>query len=522
MKRLQIWNLIFAAVLLLQIAAEALTLGFILRLDVLPAKYNAIIIAVFVFLTLLTGLLLFLHAKGKTVGVVRRLIACALALLIVCGCAVASVAVSEVYETMHQITKQPETGEMRTVYIRADDPAKTLQDAAGYTFGVVENFDIVSTQQAIAGIERMLDKKIPVIGYPSMDAMVDSLYDKTVDAIIMNSAYTAILEEEGYVDFFAKTKILYEVAVEGWVKPTEPTQPEKPTAPAQSVPGIPGPPENTEPAVERTVTNTPFVLYISGSDTRYSYLPKTSLSDVNILAVVDPVNKRVLLLNTPRDYYVKNPAGNGIRDKLTHCGSFGVECSIQALEDLYGINIDYYARINFTGFKTLIDAIGGVSVYSPIEFTRDGVYVPKGTNLLSGEQALMLARERYNMPNGDNDRGKSQMRVIKAVLEKVTSGKTIISNYTGILDSLQGMFTTSFEMEQISQLVKMQLDDMADWTIQSYAVSGVGGRDVTYCYPSRKLYVMYEDQEQVDHGAYLINKVLSGQALTEEDLQGPK
>ena len=170
----------------------------------------------------------------------------------------------------------------------------------------------------------------------------------------------------------------------------------------------------------------------------------------------------------------------------------------------------------------MIDEIGGITVYSPIEFTRDGIYVPKGTNLLNGEQALILARERYNMPNGDNDRGKSQMRVIKAVFEKVTSGKTIISNYSGILNSLQGMFTTSFEMDEISQLVKMQLGDMADWTIQSYAVTGFGGRDVTYCYPSRKLYVMYEDQEQVEHGTYLINKVLSGQTLTEEDLQGPK
>lgn len=519
MKRSRLWNVIFAAVWGFQLIAQGLTLAIVWRLDVLPAKYNALLIGVFAILGVLTGALLFLHRKGKAVGMLRRILACVLALATVCGCAVAAVAASKVYDTLHQITKEPEAGETRTVYVRADDPAESLQDAADYTFGIVDNFDWDATQQAVAGIESSLGKKITTVSCPSMDVMVDGLYDSTLDAMILNSAYTAILEED-YADFFEKTRILCEVEVEGWTGPTEPTDPVEPTDPSQ--PGNTGETEATEPAVERTVTNTPFVLYISGSDTRNSYLPKNSLSDVNILAVVDPVNKQVLLLNTPRDYYVKNPAGNGVRDKLTHCGSFGVECSIQALEDLYGINIDYYARINFTGFKTLIDAIGGVSVYSPIEFTRDGVYVPKGTNLLNGEQALKLARERYQMPNGDNDRGKSQMRVIKAVFEKVTSGKTIISNYSGILDSLQGMFATSLEMEQISQLVKMQLDDMASWTIQSYAVSGTGGRDVTYCYPSRQLYVMYEDEEQVAHGAYLINKVLSGQALTEADLQGPQ
>lgn len=520
MKRSKIWNLIFAAVLLLQLAAEGLTLAIIWRLDVLPAKYNTLVIVVFAMLGLLTGLILFLHGKGKNVGMARRLIACMLALVIVCGCAAASVVASKVYDTLHEITKQPETGETRTVYIRVDDPAESLQDAAAYTFGIVENFDAVSTQQAVAGIESSLGKKISVISCPSMDALVDRLYDKTLDAMILNSAYTAILEEEGYADFFEKTKILCEVAVEGWSIPDDPINPEQPTDATES--NIPGETEVTEPKAERTVTNAPFVLYISGSDTRYSYLPKTSLSDVNILAVVDPVNKRVLLLNTPRDYYVKNPAGNGVRDKLTHCGTFGVECSMQALEELYGIDIDYYARINFNGFKTLIDEIGGIAVYSSVDFVRDGVHISKGTNYLNGAEALIFARERYQMPNGDNDRGRNQMKVIKAVIEKVTSGKTIISNYSGILNSLKGLFTTSFEMDQISQLVKMQLDDMASWTIQSYSVTGINGRDVTYCYPSQKLFVMYEDKEQVDHGTYLIKKVLSGQELTEEDLKGPQ
>lgn len=521
MKRSHIWNFIFAAILLLQLAAEGLTLAIIWRLDVLPTKYNIAVIAVLVLLGLITGALMFLHGKGKKVGMVRRIIACVLALATVCGCGAASSVASTVYNTIHEITKEPVTGETRTVYVLADDPAKDLQDAAGYTFGIVENFDEAGTLQAIDAIESTLGKSISIAGYTSIGGMTGGLYAKEVGAIILNSAYTAILEEqEAYADFFEKTRVLCEVDVEGWMKPTEPTEPEKNTD--VSKPSVPGETVVTEPQVERTVTNSPFILYISGSDTRYSYLPKTSLSDVNILAVVNPVTKQILLLNTPRDYYVKNPAGNGVRDKLTHCGSFGVECSMQALEDLYGINIDYYARINFNGFKTLIDAIGGIEVYSSVEFTRDNVHIQKGMNYLNGEQALIFARERYQMPNGDNDRGMNQMKMIKAVIEKATSGTTIISNYSGILNSLTGVFTTSFEMDEISQLVKMQLNDMASWTIQSYSVTGFNGRDVTYCYPSEKLFVMYEDEEQVDHGTYLMEKVMAGEALTEEDLKGPQ
>jgi LCP family protein required for cell wall assembly len=261
----------------------------------------------------------------------------------------------------------------------------------------------------------------------------------------------------------------------------------------------------------------PFVVYVSGSDTYGSQIVKTGRSDVNILAVVNPMTKQVLLINTPRDYYVENTAGGGARDKLTHCGIYGAECSMQALGDLYGMGIDYYAKINFTGFETLIDAIGGITVYSDVSFSKPNVTVYEGENYFNGSQALAFARERKLLAGGDNARGKNQMKVIKAVLQKMMSG-AIITKYAEVLDSLEGMFETSMDRSEINSLVKMQLSDMASWNIQSFAVTGEGDSKTNYSLPGMSVYVMLPDEELVAQASGLINKVVNGEILTEADL----
>ncbi len=273
----------------------------------------------------------------------------------------------------------------------------------------------------------------------------------------------------------------------------------------------------TEETVPQNIK--PFVFYIAGSDSYDDYLPALTRYDVNILVAVNPQTKQVLLLNTPRDYFVENPAGGGVRDKLTHCGNFGIKCSIQALQKLYGLQVDYYGRINFSGIKTLIDAVGGVTVTSSVSFVGiEKTQFVVGENHLNGAQALEFARERKHLPNGDHDRGKNQMKVINALIQKMTSGTTLIANYAQILNGLSGMFETSMGMDDISKLVKMQLADMASWNVQSYAVSGKGGYEVTYSWPGQELWVMYVDEAHVAYASGLVKRVLSGDTLTQEDL----
>ncbi len=506
LKKNKVLTGIVIAFFALQLIAEGMAVYMIFRLNMLPALYGAILAGVFVFFALVTGLLMFLHRKGKTPGITRRISACVLAVLVILGSGLAYVVTSDVYKTMETVTTPEVSKVTRSIFVRTEDPAQTLADTAGYTYAIVENYDVDSTQQAIKVIETELDKTVEVKQFVTVPEMVDALCSGSVDAMILNGAYIQILEDmEGYTDVCEKIRLLHEVPVTEWTPPTQETEPLE-TQPVQ---------------VEQNITNTPFVVYISGSDTRNSYLPTHTRSDVNILVVVNPTTKQILLLNTPRDYYVENPAGGGSRDKLTHCGIYGVDCSIKALEMLYGVDVDYYGRINFTGFETLIDAIGGITVYADRSFTTfNGVYVGAGENYMNGHEALSFARERYKLSGGDNARGQNQMKVIKAVIQKMTSGKTIISNYSEILSSMQGMFVTSMPMEDISSLVKMQLSDMATWDIHTFAVTGRNGSAVTYSAPGQNLSVMYVNDQLVSHASGLIDKVMEGQILTAADISG--
>jgi len=195
-----------------------------------------------------------------------------------------------------------------------------------------------------------------------------------------------------------------------------------------------------------------------------------------------------------------------------------VDCSMEALEGLYGIDITHYGQINFKGFETLIDAIGGITVVAEHSFKTEAGYIQKGENFLNGHQALFFARERYNVSGGDNGRGRNQMRVITAVIEKMTNGTTIISNYAGILDSLEGTFSTDLQMSDISSLVKMQLSDMAKWNVKSFAVIGTNGSEKTYSAPGHYASVMYPNDAAVAQASQLVQKVLDGAVITDEDL----
>ena len=259
-----------------------------------------------------------------------------------------------------------------------------------------------------------------------------------------------------------------------------------------------------------------FAMYLSGSDTRGNKLTK-SRSDVNIIAVVDPVNRQLLLVNTPRDYYVANPAGNGAKDKLAHCGLYGTDNSRQALSALYDIPIAYAAQINFKGFETLIDALGGVTIVSDTAFTTTGGYsIQKGENTLNGAQALSFARERSKLAGGDVARGQNQMKLIAALM-KQASPANIMANYREILSSLEGMFATDMPLNTITKLVTTQLDDLNDWEVFSCSVTGTDGTDYNYS-SGGSAYVMYPDADSVTHAADLMQRVLKSEGITQEDV----
>ena len=487
---------VFTVIWFIQLIVEAVMAVLLLRLNMLPTKYFAVLVVLLVLAAIITRVLMRPKAGKweKKSGKAKRSVGCVLSLIVIAVCAVASHAVFTLNNTFAAITNN-NVSAVVGVYVLADDPAESIQDAAGYTFSVMDSYDAEAVEKAVANIEKDLGTELTVRDYDTTFDMVDALYAQEVNAIILSESYIDVLESmDGYSDFSDRTRLLDTHIVEKRIDEAA----------------------NEVLAAVKDPTKEPFLLYISGNDARRELLADGG-SDVNILVAVNPEAKQILMVNTPRDYFVANPAGDGAKDKLSLCGLYGIENSMGAMTQLYGQPISYYAKINFTGFKTLVDALGGVTVYSDVAFTAGATEIRAGENHLNGTQALAFARERKNLAGGDNTRGKNQMKLIAAMINQLSAGN-LLSNYSQILGSLEGMFATNMSMDTISSLVKMQLSDMASWDILSFAVTGDNGKDAPYSQGGLYAYVMYPHDDMVAKASDLMGRVLNGEVLTEADL----
>ena len=342
------------------------------------------------------------------------------------------------------------------IVVRADDPAQEIADTKGYQFGIVDDLSkdeketLLETIRRDTGLKKVEDIKFK--SYSSAIEAVNCLLEKDVDAAVYREAYGSVLEEviDSYAD---NVRVVnnYEIRTEMEYESVEPGE--------------------------------PFHLLISGIDVKGD-ISQASRSDVNIIVTINPKTKKILMTTTPRDYYVEIPeVSNGMRDKLTHAGIYGEDASIRTLENLYNVDISYYVRVNFTTLIDIVDAIDGVDVWSDYDFdcfTDHKVHIDKGWNHLNGRQALAFCRERYSFPDGDNQRGKDQEAVLKAIIEKVTSPALIV-NASALLDSMRGSFQTDLPESKIAELINQQLSEGTDWVILRQAAdSGGGGMENTY------------------------------------------
>lgn len=511
-KRRKIMNMVFLAVFLALLVVQVVALVAVIRLKMLPTLLVVLMIVVFLAYDVLVANFMFLRGKrvpkkmAKKAARKRRIIAGVLAVVMFSGCVVVSNVANDVRKTIESVqAKQPEeeeepVGITRTVFVRTHDGAQTLADAKDYSFGIIEGYDDVCTQQAVAAIEAQLGSKINTKSFLSVFEMANAVMAGQLDAMILKSGYISILEADDRYEMFSEnTRALADVEIEGNGVELDGS----------------GLTMNAEANIAENGKLKPFIMYISGSDSREGTLDGNTRSDVNILAIVNPETRQVLLLNTPRDYYVPMPLKEGAYDKLTHCGVYGIECSMDALAALYDCDVQYYGQMNFGGFRRLVDAIGGITVHSDVAFTlyKNVGKIKVGDNELNGQKALAFARTRKGLDGGDLDRGKNQMKVIKAIIEKATSGTTIITNYTAIMDSIEGMFVTNVPMSLISEIVKKQLSDMSGWNIVSYSVKGEGQNLECYSAPGEKLYAIQPNQTYVDKAKAKIQQVLNGEIL---------
>ena len=251
------------------------------------------------------------------------------------------------------------------------------------------------------------------------------------------------------------------------------------------------------------VTSRPFNVYISGIDV-YGDINQESRSDVNLIASVNPGTHKILLTTTPRDYYVRIPGVSGEeRDKLTHAGNYGVDTSMATLEELYGTEIPFYIRVNFTSVEEIVDVMGGIDVESELSFTTSKaageiVEVKEGMNHFNGKQALAFVRERKALADGDNQRGKNQQALLSALIKKTVS-PMIIFHANEMIGSVAGNADTNLSEAQIKSLIRMQVSQMKGWEIESVAAEGDGsGKQYCYSYQGGPLYVSVPDESSVE------------------------
>ena len=498
MKKMKIFRQVFPyALILILVIFDVIFLLSAKSTQILPAKYFAVLTALISVITFLICFLLFIdkirHKEVKSKF--KKITAYILTAVLVLISAMGSYVSCKFSNTLNSIASNQVTESFTGVYVLKDDPARTVEDLAGYDIGFQDFGDTYSVNYALKEMKNIIGDSLSAQGFDTVLKMADALYNGEIKALVTDISYIELLKEiDLYKDFSSKTKLVAKYSVL----------------------------EKNEPVYEEDnkiySVYDPFVVYLSGSDTRSTYLAK-SRSDVNILAVVNFKTHQVLLVNTPRDYYVSNPAGNGALDKLTHCGIYGLSCSAQALADLYGCKVSYCAQINFTGFETLVDTIGGISVYSDVDMPSniEKYSIKKGENHMNGDQALHYARDRYSYASGDNARGNHQMQIIKAIIQKMLQGK-IITRYSEILESLEGMFNTDMSADVMAKLIQKQIEEMSKWDIFTYAVTGKGGSNTTYSMPGYKSYVMYPDEETVNKASNLINKVLESQIISQNDI----
>lgn len=250
-----------------------------------------------------------------------------------------------------------------------------------------------------------------------------------------------------------------------------------------------------------------FIVYFSGIDV-WGWVDTKSRSDVNIIAAVNTKTRHIQLINTPRDYYVQMPISADLKDKLTHAGLYGVENSVGTLEDLYDIDINYYVRMNFSGFEAIINAVGGVEVYSEKDFTVDPIkHYVEGYTHLNGLEALAFVRERKSFKDGDNQRGRNQMALVQAMAKKVCTPEFLM-NYPTIMEQLTDMFRTDIPADLMAALVANQMLDNTEWTVDTFSVTGSSGSEKTYSTPNSKSYVMIPNENDIAKAKELIESVL--------------
>lgn len=454
-------------------------------LNILPAKFFIPFTIVSILFTLLIGFFLCNFRIKKGIKIFFSVIG----ILVVAVSAVVLNYAIHTFDFLKDISNADlKITEKYYVMVKADSPYNSLEDIATFTMGTFnENTNIY--QDAIKKLSELVE--VTLVECDSSIQNVDNLLSGESTSILLSNLHKEQYEEE-HKDFNEKVKILETIEVETDHKENEVV--------------------TIKPVSEDVMT-----IYISGIDT-YGGINLRSRSDVNMLVTVNKKNHEILLTSIPRDYYVQLHGTYGNKDKLTHAGIYGINMSVQTIQDFMGIDINYYVRVNFSTLEAVVNSIGGVDVYSDITFRpthHPSVIIRQGTNHMDGRTALAFARERYAYQDGDRHRVRNQQEVLKGIINKATSDVSILTRYTTLLNNVSGYFQTNVDMTEVAEIVKIQLDEMPSWTIKQYSLDGTGSKQPTHSMGATPLYVMIPNQDTINTGSRYINGMTKGKTFKE-------
>ena len=485
----KVFGVIFSILL---VAATMYLLFNLVKLNVLPTKLLFLVTVVFVLLDLIFILLLCFVTKGA----ISKIICVIFALAVTVGSCLGGFYISKTGNFLSNVTTVAKNSKNTTsVVVLKSSKIKKKNDLKGQRIGVLNNIGTVGSKKVLKELNNS-GVQFNKTKYDSMNDLVKALFDKEVDAIVINeTSRVQIADIAEYASFDKKTRVVYQTSYKV---------------------------ENTDKAnAVRNITTTPFNVLISGSDSRGGF-DENGRSDVIMVATVNPKTGTILLTSIPRDFYVETACDaadgcqQGALDKITHTGIHGTNTTKRTVEKLLGIEINYTFKVGFDTVTDIVDAIGGIDVnvepgYECSNFLHaPGLSVHAGVNHLNGEQALGYARERYAYSEGDRQRTKNQQQVLMGIVNKVTS-PAIVTNYASIMDSMANTFSTTMSNDEITSLIKYQLNKNPKWKIEQSMVDGTG--DTQMCAElGNAAYVMVPDESTVTKASNKINAVMQGKS----------
>ena len=443
-------------------------------LNILPTKYLIPIVIIFIgidALIILFGYFKKLKKKGSVIYIILNILWCLV-------CIFGSFYLFKTINFMGGLGKSDQKTENYSVIVLNDSAYEKVEDIKDKEVGLVSYQSEGKTKA-----KEHLSSKVSV-NYKDFETPQDlenALLDKDIEVIMIEDSYVEMFKEINE-DFESLTRVIYSFSVQM---------------------------KTEDISKDVSVTKEPFSIYISGIDT-YGKISSVSRSDVNIVVTVNPNTNQILLVSIPRDYYVKLHGTTGYNDKLTHAGIYGVDMSVKTIEDLLGININYYVKVNFSSVIKIVDVLDGIDVYSEYTFkSYSGYNFTKGYNHMDGKQALDFARTRKAFASGDRQRGKNQQAVIEALIRKCSSA-AVITKYSSLLDSINGSFQTNMSTKEITSLAKYQLDKMPEWTVKSISLDGSDAYNYTYSYGRSKAYVMVPYESSIKEAQQALSEILGG------------